>query len=88
MTNAINPNKAGLVFGAIVGGWHLLWSLFVMLGLAQLILDLIFWMHFIRPVYVVEPFNAGIAAVLVIATATIGYVAGCVFGVLWNRIHK
>lgn len=88
MTTAISPNKAGLVFGAIVGGWHLVWSLLVVLGIAQLILDFIFWMHFIKPVYVVGPFNAGIAAVLIIVTAIIGYAVGCIFGALWNKIHK
>jgi len=88
MKTTISPNKAGLVFGAIVGGWHLLWSLLVVLGLAQLILDFIFWMHFIKPVYVVGPFNVGTAAVLVIITAIIGYMVGCVFGALWNRLHK
>ena len=88
MTIAIRPNKAGVIFGAIVGGWHLLWSLLVVLGLAQLILDFIFWMLFIKPVYVVEPFNAGTAAVLVITTAIIGYVVGWLFGALWNRVHK
>jgi hypothetical protein len=28
-----NPNKVGLVIGALTGGWHLLWSLLVLIGL-------------------------------------------------------
>jgi hypothetical protein len=37
-----NPNKFGLVIGALFVGWHLLWSLLVLAGWAQSILDFIF----------------------------------------------
>lgn len=84
----INPNKAGLALGFFFGGWHLLWSLLVALGWAQPLIDFIFWIHFIKPVYVIEPFNVGIALLLVAVTASIGYAIGCTFGLLWNRIHR
>ena len=48
----------------------------------------VFWMHFIKPPYTVGAFSAGIALVLILVTATIGYVAGYVLGVLWNAIHR
>jgi hypothetical protein len=77
-----------LVIGALIGGWHLLWASLVALGWAQPVIDFIFWMHFIRPVYVVGTFDAAIAIVLVVITSGIGYALGCVFAVLWNGLHR
>ena len=84
----INPGRAGLVFGALIGGWHLLWSILVALRWAQLLIDFIFWIHFIKPVYIVEEFSRGRAAILIIVTAAVGYMVGFCFAHLWNRIHK
>jgi len=57
-------------------------------GWAQPVIDFVFWMHFIKPVYVIQPFNLGTATVLVVVTAVIGFVVGSVFAVLWNWFHK
>lgn len=84
----INPNKAGLVLGIIIGGWHLFWSILVLMGWAQAVIDFILWLHFIRPIYVVEPFSAGRAHFLVGLTAFVGYAAGWFFGILWNRMQR
>ncbi len=84
----INPNRAGLVLGALMGGWHLLWSVLVALGVAQPLINFIFWIHFIKPVYVIEPFAFGRAAMLVLVTAGIGYLTGLAFGMIWNRVHR
>jgi hypothetical protein len=69
----LRPHKSGLVLGSVVGGWHLAWAIIVAIGWGQPLIDLVFWMHFLRPVLVVEPFAIGRAIVLVLITATIGY---------------
>ena len=84
----ISPIKSGLVFGAIIGLWHLIWSLMVVFGWAQRLIDFVFWMHFMKPVYVIDAFNPTTAIVLVAVTSAIGFVIGVVFGIFWNWFHN
>ena len=83
-----NPNKIGVVIAVLIGGWHVAWSLLVLVGWAQPILDFIFWAHMIKPVYVVTPFDPIAAIVLIAVTIMIGYVLGLVGAVIWNRLHR
>jgi hypothetical protein len=84
----INPIKAGWALGTLLGLWHLTWSALVAVGWAQAVIDFVFWMHFIKPVYVIEAFDPAVALVLVIVTSSVGFVIGAVLGLLWNWIHK
>jgi hypothetical protein len=84
----VNPNKAGLALGAMLGGMHLLWVLLVAAGWAQAIINFYFRIHFLTPPWTVEGFHAGLAVTLVLVTAALGYVFGYVLGVLWNRLHR
>ena len=84
----INPNKAGLAVGALFGAWHLTWAVLVALGLAQPLIDFLFWIHFIKPIYVIEPFEIARATLLIAVTAGIGYIIGLVFALVWNRLHR
>lgn len=84
----INPHRAGLVLGTLMGGWHLLWALLVAFGWAQALLNFAFWMHFLNAPFTVARFQAWIAVVLVLVTTSIGYIVGYILGVLWNWIHK
>jgi hypothetical protein len=52
------------------------------------LVDFIFWLHFIKLDYAIAEFNAGTALLLVAVTASIGYVVGWAFAVLWNKLHK
>ncbi len=83
----LNPNKTGLVLGAFLGLLHLCWVALVALSVAQPLLDFVFRIHMIDPVYVVSAFDAGTAATLVAFTALIGYVVGVVFAWVWNKLH-
>jgi len=83
-----NPNKAGLVVAALIGGWHLVWAALVAAGWAQPLIDFIFWAHMIRPVCVIGPFDAVAAGALLLTTFWLGYVFGFVGGSLWNKLHR
>jgi len=83
-----NPNKVGLVFGALLGGLHLVWSLLVLAGVAQAVYDFILWAHMIHMTITIGPFD-WTAAITLIVTITIGgYVAGYICAVVWNRFHR
>jgi hypothetical protein len=85
---AMHAHRAALIVAILLGGWHLAWSILVAVGWAQPLIDFIFWIHFIRPVYVIERFNPGIALLLIAVTASIGYAIGWSFAVLWNKLQK
>jgi hypothetical protein len=85
---AISPVMTGLVFAALIGLWHLSWSILVALGWAQSVVDFVFWMHFLKPPYVVQPFSLATALVLLAVTLSLGFVIGSIFAVLWNWIRK
>jgi hypothetical protein len=67
---------------------HLCWALVVAAGWAQSVVNFILWMHFIKPIYLIEPFNIGTAVVLVAVTACTGFVMAFLFGMLWNHLHR
>jgi hypothetical protein len=77
-----------MVVGALIGGWHACWSLLVLLGLAQPIINFIFWAHMIEPIYVIKQFDPLAAITLVLITAVIGYVFGFLGAIIWNRLHR
>jgi hypothetical protein len=86
--NTINPNKAGLAFGALLGLYHLCWSFLVAIGWAQALMDFVFRIHFLKPVFVVEGFSFLFALILIVVTSVLGYVLGYVFAALWNWLHR
>jgi len=84
----LNSNKTGLIVGVFVGILHLVWSVFVVLGIAQLLMNWIFGLHFLNNPFQISAFNIGTAALLVLVTFAVGYVFGSVFARLWNTIQR
>lgn len=84
----IGVKRTGLVLGLVLGAMHLAWALLVAAGVAQMATDFVFWLHFIRPVYVIEAFDPLRAVGLVLLTAACGYCIGAGFALLWNRLHR
>ncbi len=88
MDHHINPTKTALTVGAFVGGWHIVWSLLVAFGWAQMIIDFVLWMHMMSVPWVVKSFDLPAAVTLVIVTWIFGYVLGYIFAKIWNRMHR
>ena len=84
----ISAHKAGLALGGVLGGWHVVWSFLVAIGMGQWLLDFVFRLHMIHPVYTVGPFDIAMAMPLVVVTAGIGYIFGYAFAWCWNRMHR
>ena len=84
----VNPNKVGLVFGLLIGGWHLFWALLVLVGGAQQLLDFVFWAHMIQPPYSIRPFDPKAAITLITITFLIGYAFGFIGALIWTRVHQ
>lgn len=84
----MNTNKVGLVFAALIGGWHVVWSLLVFLGWGQPLVDFVLWAHMISIPYIVGPFNITASVTLVVLTAVFGYVIGCAAALVWKKVHS
>jgi uncharacterized protein YneF (UPF0154 family) len=84
----LDKNKVGLIAGIFLGLWHTVWSLFVLIGFAQTILDWIFWLHMVVNPYTVKSFSITTAILLIVVTFIVGYIGGFVFAALWNNMHR
>jgi hypothetical protein len=88
MSTHLSVGKVALVLAAVTGGFHLCWAVLVALGWAQPIIDFIFWAHFIKPIYLIEPFEIGRAVILLVLTSAVGFAIGAAFALIWNALHK
>lgn len=84
----LNENKVALTFGLFIGGWHLVWSLLIVLGFAQPLLNFIFWLHMLANPYQVTGFVLTQSIILIAVTFTVGYIGGFIFAKVWNKVHK
>jgi hypothetical protein len=84
----VNAVRTGFAVGAVLGLWHLIWSVLVAVGAAQAVIGFVLWVHFIDVPVRIAPFSIGIAAMLVAVTSLVGFAIGYVFAVVWNRLHQ
>ncbi len=87
-TLEMNKGRAGMILGAFLGSFHLLWSVVVALGFAQPMLDFVYKIHFLNNPFTVQAFNLGNAAMLVVVTTLIGFVFGWFLALLWNMLKN
>ena len=83
-----NPNKVGLVFAVLLGGWHVVWSVLVLTGVGQMIYDFVLWAHMIHLAVIIGPFDAQASATLIVVTAVFGYILGYIGALVWNKMHR
>lgn len=83
----ISKYKLGLVIGSAFGLWHFVWAILVASGFAQSLMDWIFKLHFIQPLYVVTPFKPLLALTLIVVTSVLGYLSGWIAAAIWNWLH-
>lgn len=71
----------------VVGGWHVVWSLLVLLGWGQSLVNFSLWAHMMQAPVVIGPFEAGAAATVIVIASIIGYAVGYILAAVWNRVH-
>jgi hypothetical protein len=84
----VNPVKAGIVFAVLIGGWHLCWALLVASGVAQPVINYLFELHFVQPIYLILPFGIGTAALLVLVSSIGAFVFAYLLTAVWNGITR
>ncbi|HMN52110.1 MAG TPA: hypothetical protein PKB01_08630 [Xanthobacteraceae bacterium] len=88
MSPALNVHRTGLTLATFVGSIHLLWSAVVALGFGQEAANFVLRLHFVKPVYSINPFQIDTAALLVALTVAVSYCLGAFFALIWNRVQR
>jgi hypothetical protein len=79
-----NKNSVGLFCGILMGAFHLFWAILIAVGVAQSLMDWIFNLHMIDPVWNIQTFSIVTSLELVVFTFIVGYVGGWLATALWN----
>jgi hypothetical protein len=83
-----NPLKLAFAVGLFLAIFHACWAALVYAGLAQKVLDFVFWLHFISPPFHIEAFELQRAGFLVCFTFAVGFGAGAIAAAIWNMFHR
>ena len=84
----IQPTKSGLALGILLGGLHLVWSVLVLLGWAQILVNFSMWAHMFQMPVTVGVFDLTAALTVIVIATGVGYGIGFVFASIWNKVHK
>ncbi|MFA6524425.1 MAG: hypothetical protein WC264_01900 [Candidatus Paceibacterota bacterium] len=85
---SISKSKTALTFGFLIAFMHLLWSVLVALGIAQMFMNFVLNLHMITMPIVIMPFNLMKALELIIMTFVVGYIFGWFMAYFWNKCFK
>jgi hypothetical protein len=70
------------------GGFHVLWSLLILLGWAQPLMSFSLWAHMVNATPNVGSFDAAAAATVIVIAAIVGYCVGYILSTVWNKVHR
>ncbi len=84
----IDKNKTGLTFGFLISFLHLVWSVLVALGVAQILLNFILNVHMLDTPITVMSFDLIKALGLIVVTFIVGYIFGWLMAFFWNKCFK
>ena len=84
--NHVDANRLGIVGATLMAAWHAVWIVLHAAGQGQRLMDFVFRIHGLESDVVVQPFDVGMAAVLLAVTAVTGYVVFSVSGLVWNAL--
>ena len=80
-----NHVRMGVAFGCFVAALHLVWVLLVFTGLAQPLVNFIFWVHMLSVPVQVQPFDLGLAALVIGVTWCVAFAMGFMLSLIWSR---
>ncbi|MFA5936117.1 MAG: hypothetical protein WC787_04690 [Patescibacteria group bacterium] len=86
MAASLNARNVGFAIGGMLGLFHLGWGILIALGFAQPLLDMVFRLHMLTPVYTVASFDLMLMIGLVVFTSVAGFCFGFVGATIWNVV--
>jgi hypothetical protein len=82
--NHVDANRLGVVGAVVMAVWHGAWILLQATGQSQRVMDFVFRIHGLKSDVATEPFDPGMAALLLATAAVAGYVVMSGAGLVWN----
>jgi len=86
MNHHVDANRLGIVGAVLMAVWHGAWIILQATGQGQRVMDFVFRMHGLKSDAAVQPFDAGMAILLLVAAPVLGYVFLALAGCVWNAL--